>query len=247
MNSENIAIEKARKAEKVIAIISIGTILLVFAYLLLFPLAKALVSGCPGSGPITSVAQKLVVNDDSSVLLSERISVDSTFGLKGLAFELPSERERVAVHHSGGSDYYYSDNRENLLITGDGKTRLNPGHNEFNISYLAHNQVTSEEDRAELVWNLTSDLSNTAIEKVSFLLELPHSVRADDVEVKVYRKNTSRCKEQFTAVEDLRRSNNGHRLLLTADSLRPLEKLKAHISWPESSTEKRLALNKNYK
>jgi len=205
---------------------------------------------CPGLGTATSLSQHLKIQDDLSVLVSKEVTIDSNYILSGMTFDIglrvdgaskDSEnpdpaliREVLKVEHSDGDDYYLDGT---LVKTGTGpederRNRFRKGHNEFKIRYLAHNEISIQDNTAELVWDITSDRHTVAGERISFSLALPESIAASDAEVLVYRRSVSSCDEDFSSIANLKRSNTGNKLLLTADTLNEREMLRAHISWP---------------
>jgi len=189
---------------------------------------------CPGLGTATSLSQHLKVQDDLSLLVARKITIDSNYKLRGMNFDIGPDREIISVEHSDGNDYYIDGS---LVSTGRGPEdlqpyRFNKGHNEFSITYLAENEISIQDNRARFVWDITSDRQTIANERVSFSMELPESIKASDVEVQVLRRSITSCEENLTGSVYVRRSNAGNRLLFTADSLNEREMLRAHISWP---------------
>jgi len=189
---------------------------------------------CPGLGTTTSVSQHLTIQDDLSLLVSKQVTIDSNYKLAGLTFDIGSEREVLKVAHSAGHDYHIE---HDLIKTGsspdnDSGTTFNKGHNEFRVDYLAFNEVTLQDNTAELIWDLTSDRHTVPNERISFSLELPENLEAKDVDVVVYRRSVTSCDKGISIVQKLNRSDNGNRLLLTTDSIPEREMLRAHITWP---------------
>jgi uncharacterized membrane protein len=173
-----------------------------FLAFLIFPLA----SSAQDSGAITDWYLKdfhsdIVVNSDSSTLVTEKITADcgNLPDKHGIFRTLPTQInsvngkiltpvELVSITDFYGNPYMYQTSRGNGTITwkiGDPNHTVT-GVNEYQIVYKVKNAVRLENGAAELYWNLNGNFWQLVTDNYSADISFPAGINPDNTKVEVY-------------------------------------------------------------
>lgn len=143
----------------------------------------------------------IVVNSDSSVLITEKITADcgNLPNKHGIFRVLPTEIkttagkiltpvELVGITDFSGKPYKYQTSRSNGTITwkiGDAdKTVI--GANEYEIVYKVKNAVREQNSLSELYWNLNGNFWQIEIDNYSADIKMPIGVDKNNTKVEIY-------------------------------------------------------------
>jgi uncharacterized membrane protein len=143
----------------------------------------------------------IVVNPDSSLLITEKITADcgDLLGKHGIFRVLPTELnttagkvltpvELVSITDFSGNPYKYQTSRNNGTITwkiGDADTTVT-GVNEYKIVYKVKNAVRLQKDFSELYWNLNGNFWQIETDNYSADIKMPTGVDKNNTKVEVY-------------------------------------------------------------
>ncbi len=147
---------------------------------------------------ITSFVSDIVVHQDSSLAVTEEITVLSAgeFIRHGIVREFPTRYadflgaqyvvpfEVVQVLHNGHQTKYSVHDVANgkKIYIGDQSTFLAPGEHTYSIVYTTKRQLGFFADHDELYWNVTGNGWRLPIEKAQATVHLPESVSATSAE-----------------------------------------------------------------
>lgn len=143
----------------------------------------------------------IVVNSDSSLLITEKIVADcgNLPNKHGIFRVLPTEInttagkiktpvELISITNFLGNPYEYQASRGNGTITwkiGDADKTVT-GINEYKIVYKVKNAVREQNGRSELYWNLNGNFWQIETDNYSAEIKFPAGVNRDNTNIQIY-------------------------------------------------------------
>ena len=201
-------------------------------------------SARPQSERILDFHSDITLQEDSSLLVTETISVNSTgnqmrhgiyrdfptrysdsFGNKYVVgFEMLSALRDDAEEHFRVEDYA---NGKRIYL-GEANTLLPPGQHSYTLSYRTSRQLGFFADHDELFWNVTGLGWGFPVDHASATVQLLPSIPADQVHLSGFTGPEHSFKSDLTTA-----SSDGSYTFTAMRGFRPHEGLTILLSWPK--------------
>jgi uncharacterized membrane protein YgcG len=193
---------------------------------------------------ILSFDSHITVNSDASLLVKERVAVQSE-GVDirhGIYRDFPTrykdragnsyavDFEIVSLSRDGREEAYHTDDISNgvRVYFGSSNTLLEPGKYTYEFTYRTNRQLGFFDNHDELYWNATGNGWKFPIDLATATVVLPAKVRGAVTEMTGYTGYQGEKGQDFTAGRD----GDGNPVFRAKD-LRPHQGLTIVVSWPK--------------
>jgi uncharacterized membrane protein YgcG len=210
----------------------------------LFACAFSAFSARPQSERILDFHSDITLQEDSSLLVTETITVNSTGAQMrhGIYRDFPTTYldpfgnkyvvgfEMLSAVRDNADEHFRVEDRANgkRIYLGDANTLLPPGQHSYTLTYRTNRQLGFFADHDELFWNVTGLGWGFPIDHASATVQLPSSIPSGEVQLSGFTGVEHSLKSDLTSA-----SSDGNYSFTATGAFRPHEGLTILLSWPK--------------